>query len=744
MKVTDIDTSNEADPDDASAATCDPDDHGVSWPYSASDLAYVYDTYGGDDYAGGVWSLNAAEETVDAMLATGQHINFVDVNGGQRWIPAAGTTGAAYTECNWYSFAALNDVMQDNWDASSDHDLHSGAVLGVGSGTATAQHWACTYWHFVERARQEADDHDDVVKAVLIDELNHVVDGPDTWLHDRWNAANTTTSDYATEPWSFQNSHWDRDNVEWLADMVDGSYGGPDDDKWGRSESDTGICPSADTLDGADIELWARVNDVAAARHIVPAAILGVPADPDYLYDPSGGGSPTGDYEFLASNGDGMSVSFDLLAPSFTVDPFVANPVWTVNVELLYTKAWSSDTAKQQDIELTVELNGTALHTSPIDLDPVDMESIRRFSHCAGGSVYCATSAWYTTGTNTIELSIAPTGDTDLDQDRTVYLWALRVQYINAVSGVVFYSSSLDGGLPTDSNQGSYTISGSPGAAALAELNDDWRFEDLLDGVVFSHDVTAPYYETAWARFVEHACDHLHNDADDDRAIRCMVDERAQIFDSDYYSAFDLPDTESRLEIGRDHADGVLALYLPMALRNMASDQGRFTDRDPMDSGYEVMVYEPRLTRTILGETHEYMAQVPAGCSGDYDVDVWVDKENDDPEFTWYVDYDDGSTSLVVISHPVEDAGTGGDDYEAEIQDVSPGDYIYAGWYSRGGAAALNDANFVEFAFDHSDPSCALTWTRINDIDPNYTDTEDIYDCIVDAFTGPTTFSCPP
>ena len=752
MKVQGRDGRPSCDPADAT----DTGGTAPTWPYTAAEVARVY----GDPTArdAGIWALPSADDLRDiAVGEQGQDMLIVDVNTQRRWIDRDGSDAARTSGCAWFGLAAIDDVL-DDWNAThTDAAAEVGALFRTGGAEAR---WPCTYLPFVKRLREEAAVHPDVLTTVVLDEADLIVDGPDTVLHDHWQPQGAGVCE--TEPWRCQGAHWAPSNIADLAGMViDGTDLGPalQADAFGRTESDY-TKPVCDThvlpLGGSALDLWARVTDVGAARHVVPAAVLGMPALP--AKDPASAPSSTQDrYRFEA--GDGAAVSFEVDAPSSGL--LGAHPNWKAEVEFLYATGWSDPA---EPLDFSVKVNGTRIDDGSL-LATLDSEQVRRAAPCAGGTS-CTASAWdSTTGaTNTIALKLQATDTTSLDLDRTLYAWALRVRYVDTGTDQAFWSSDASGAaLPGPTDMGSYTTLGSPGSEVLALINAPWRFEDEVNGVVFAHDISADvdgdFDGDAWDRFLAHACAHLHaTQGPGDAPVSCLVDERAQVFDYDDVTAFDLDNLAVRLRAGFDRTDGVLATSLPLGLANLSTGMGRFTDRPPFDASADAMVVEPAQQHSILGETHEYVATVPPGCGGDYTVTATVYAEAAEP-LLWFYAYVDPTDRKFdqYVSQAIDDDPDGARPWESTysdtIQDVAAGDTLTLGWSNDGGGSSVFFASAVQFEAHHAtDPACDLdrpSWSPVNSMDSQACSMQLVYDCIVEAFGDPAGFaacsttSCP-
>ena len=219
--------------------------------------------------------------------------------------------------------------------------------------------------------------------------------------------------------------------------------------------------------------------------------------------------------------------------------------------------------------------------------------------------------------------------------DRNAYVWAVRVRYIDMDTDEVFWNSgyldpdtatyaAVDSCTPNTLGSHAFAQSNSDPHPTDPNLADGFRVTEWLDGVAVTqnHDSSA-FISTAFDRMMEHACDHLHNAYS--TAKGCLVDEAGATYGNGdnsetVYDSYPPADALSRMQVADTHGDGVLSTYLPLAVENVGLGWGRFTERAPLDSSYETLVVEPRLTRTLIGERHEWSWTVPSGCGGDYTV----------------------------------------------------------------------------------------------------------------------------
>ena len=536
----------------------------------------------------------------------------VEVGTRQRWVYGPGEAGAEFGGCPWYALAALDDVAT-SWNRT--HPDRQGEVAAWFDAGAPEYRWPRTYLPFVERLRKEAAKHPGVLTTVIVDELNQMVEGPDTALHEKWNAP--AGVDCVAEPWVCQGAHWTPEQVAYLGTMLSGTYRGLSTDAFGRVETDLGsqaVCDDTGRLlSGNTLALWGRINDVGAARHVVPAAVLGMPADPT----PSGA-----DPGYDLDAGDGAMVRFDLVAPTLSSTVWALHTRWKAELSFLYATGWQY-ADPPLDLDLAATVNGARVDDGTLLVDP-DRERVNLATMCIGGPD-CATSAWSASGgaTNTVRVKLTATATVPHNFDRTAYVWGLRVRYVDTVTGQAFWNTETTsvGTLPRDAVPGAYSGIGTPGGANLATYNAAWRFEEHLDGVVFTHDIAATWNRDAWERFLEHACAWLHETTGRlGQPVGCNVDERVQVSDFDEVSAFDLGEEGTRLRIDLDEADGVLALHPPAALENLSAHRGHFTRRHRFSPDVDGVLVEPTNQETVLGEVHDHVATIPAGCAGDLEA----------------------------------------------------------------------------------------------------------------------------
>lgn len=725
MKVTDTVPANEGSPTGpyvpSASLTCDPAYTGATWPPTVSELDVYYNTStalgaptpafpGGEPlfeplYEQGVWALNDANAMADVLELTGQNLYLADV-GGDHWVPNPGTASAATHECNWLSLAALDDVLERR--QSYGVDIKTGIFLGVG--TTAADDWACDYYKHIGRARQEADLHGNM-RVVYFDELWRTLYQPETNL---WS--------------STAGAHWAAWNVEALWEHVHGNYPGPDIDVFGNISTDGANCPekAVGTLGSADLELWSRMQAPAIPRYVVPSAILGMPADP------AGAGSTDPFYDF--SSGDVARVSWDVSPPPLPPTWQTTHPNWEVVVDFLYASSVGAG-APDQGLELELEVNFQPGSGGAVSLYQLDIYDVHRSRMCilssAGTGAPLCGNAWVTGGMNLLEFDLATTQPTTSHGlDRMVYLWGARVQYIDTDTGQAFATTDLA------LADAAFNVGGSPGGAVYAQPNDFFLVSPWLDGVAIAqHRGSTSFDPDVFDRLVEHTCDFLHSGMGP-YARGCIVDEAGAAFGngatpSTAYNAYAPPDALSRMKSADRHGDGVISTYLPMAVENAGLNAGRFTGRANIDPTYDTMVYEARFTRTLVGETHEWAATVPAGCGGDYTVYRLVEAQAGAPVMWWHVDHlgfriDEGQVNP---SLPTSGSTT--------VIGVSSGDELVVGWESHGGGSSPSATNNVHFVVT---PPAGCTqpfmWTPASSLEAP--EVEDLYDCITGYYVDPT------
>ncbi len=755
VKVTDADPSHEGSPAFSGstyqyswALTCDPDHYRTvsggtpaSWPFTTAELDHYYQTTtptsGGipssePSYDAGVWALNDANSTISVLWSTGQNLYIADVNNAHSYVTTWGEE-AARNHCNWMSWAALNDVLQFRLDSATPNYLptYTGAALGAGGGDLVNR-WACTYRDFIGRARQEGAEHPDIVKVIYFDELWRFMVGPENAI---WHGG----------------AHWTVDNVNALADMVQsGTYGGQDTDYTGATDSS---CPTSHTIAGTQaLELWSRMFSPGIPRYIVPSAMLGVAADPVAV---SGGTGDSSVYGF--EGGDELTVTWTGITDGGTP---TWPATWRVNLEFLYADGDHS-AAAGQGLLLTARVNGTA--TNSIPLFGKETVEIHRGTACLDSSFACAHNVWKrgAARSNTISFTLSTTNtNTDLDVDRTAYVWAVRVNYVDTSTGNVFWTSDflnpdsasysqVDGG--TANTLGSDALAQSNGDAHPTDPNlaDGWRVTDHLDGVaVTQHHGSTQFDSTAFDHLMEHTCDHLQNAFP--TAKGCLVDETGSARGNGttnygtIYASYPTDEAWYRMDSADTWGDGVVSYYLPLSLENVGTNGGRYAERDTLSSGYSTVTYEPRLTRSYIGEVQEWEWTVPSGCAGTYKLDWEVAAETDAPVFEWFVDHNGSGTRSRFDFGDVDTSPANTSGNSTPI--LSVGDTLWVGWESYGGGATLKNTNNVHFVIDSAASPCTpgstgTAWThstRFSDLSgpsvwsgSTLSAAEGLYECII-------------
>lgn len=470
MKVTDSDPANSGD---NVHLACDPADYGYTsgWPYPRSLLETIYQATspgaGAPDYDQGPWDLNSANDTYATMQASGLNLFFADVNGTNQIMVRP--SWEARDECNWLSWAALNDTIdhaQNN--GLSTHDSYTGIFLGPGS--QTEDDWACTDLEFIERARLEAADHPDIVKALLFDELWRLLEAPDhTWGTDGGTPLGATLPD---------GKHWDSSNVDALQEALAGNYLGPDANIYGQVDT---LCrPKASSLSGSTVELWARMIPEGLPRYVVDSAVLGVPKDLAM--------TGSADFDFLA--GQALAVAYEL---PVSVSEWQFMMPLRIELEFLSLNAATVDPALNPGLDLETIVNGTTVDTIALSSrthKDIDSERLCLWSNVSPVPAGCSNSLLvspYVPYTNTLTFNLSATADTDPNTDRIAYVWGVRLHMIDHATDQII--STSDYILPSD---GAYSFHSNavgdfPGAAGIASDNSAWRVRQHIDGVTIAN-----------------------------------------------------------------------------------------------------------------------------------------------------------------------------------------------------------------------------------------------------------------
>ena len=345
--------------------------------------------------------------------------------------------------------------------------------------------------------------------------------------------------------------------------------------------------------------------------------------------------------------------------------------------------------------------------------------------------------------------------------DRTAYVWAVRVNYVNTDTDEVFWSTgyldpdtatyaSLDGGTAGTLGTDAYFQSNADAHPSDTHLADGWRVAEYLDGVaVTQHHQSTQFDRHAFDRLMEHTCDHLENDFATEKG--CLVDQTGSVRGngttySTIYNSFPTDDAWNRMNSADRWGHGTLSYYLPLSLENVGTNGGRYTERGLLDTSYSTVVYEPRLTRSQIGEVHEWEWTVPAGCGGTSSIDRELSVETDAPVLEWFVK----RNSTASQQGPVETAAspTG----STSISGVSAGDSLQVGWKSLGGGASVDHTNNVHFSIDGTTSPCtpastSTTWTHSTDFSDlsgssiwgsfTMSAAEALYECIIRYYQSP-------
>jgi len=344
-----------------------------------------------------------------------------------------------------------------------------------------------------------------------------------------------------------------------------------------------------------------------------------------------------------------------------------------------------------------------------------------------------------------------------------VYIWAVRAEVVDASGAVIDASDFHDmRWLPGPTG---YSLGGSPGVKVLAGDNSSWLPSQWLDGVQIVHDISGDGFDAdaldadAFDVLMENACEWLH-DFEDPK--RCLVEEVAAAFGGDLESgttAYDegmfVPsEMLDRMESGDRWGDGVMGTYLPMEVEHVSAQKGRFGAKQPLDPSYDLLLYEPRLTRSLVGETHEYTTVVPndPDCEGTWTADWKVEAEANAPLLDWHIkqfdstgaqkDEDGGRVQIPDgESAPYVELGT------HDFEHVYAGHTFAFGWEGLGGGAAMRDANDVQLTLTPPATCPTSSWDPTVDwvhgaslAEPMV---EDAYDCVVGFFDG-TPSACGP
>ena len=487
--------------------------------------------------------------------------------------------------------------------------------------------------------------------------------------------------------------------------------------------------------------------DVGVPRYIVPSAVLGIPGEPEYVGESEpGGGWPTdtSGYRFNASNGDTATVSMTIVAPDDSV--LAGHSVWEAQVTFL----WVPAAQQTVDWKLTVEVNSTS--AGGVDLDDEEVKEVH-FTRLDGSAGWDSTTDY----ANAVDISLVLNEDTRLDTDRIVYVWAVRVDYVDTSTGALLWRSEFHN--MTDNATTDYSSSGDPGSELLATDNLSWLITDSLDGVEITHSIDAGDFdsvdEEAFAVMMEQACGSLHDDYSP--PTRCLVEERASANARDVntgataYSLgyFDPPEMLSRMELGDRWGDGVMATMLPWDIENVGAEQGRFAGKETIDAGEDLMLYEPRLTVSLTGEVHTWTLVIPAyaasNCEDTWTIswDVTAESTASNPLFHWYVQQLDSGGSVIDQADDFVDADESGDH---DFAPVYLGQSFVVWWVNLGGGASTEDSNNVQFAIDPPAGCSSLSWDPasnwVHDTSLSEPMVESAYGCVVGYFDGAST-PCP-
>ncbi len=677
------DPAEESPPDECEPAGMGP------WPFQPEDSALVLD-----------WSLYDVEAMVDLSESLNVNLLLMDPSGN-------GAFAAYPNECDWHNLARLDDALEEYNFMSGSYvggtDLHSGGILPLLE-TRTPCHW--DYANQIERFRLEAEEHPNVFRTVLLDETHRRVDTLENALYQ--------SADELWSPAEFAQ----------FAGMIRGN---------------DATDPCGEPAVGAPLELWARMVHASVPRLILPSAIVGRPACPVPLE--VGGACPApGNWAFGA--GDGAQVSWTIPATSGLPVPSFGGgfAVWLeyfVNLSGEDPQLYLGHRVNNQD-RPAEEINGGVRK----NLDIVLVED------CIGGAHCPASPVWNFGGTNKISIGLRAEGGTNKAVDRLATIWAARIVFRDGPVELASYY--LDPDVGTFKAVGNLAVSGGTacGPEALCTTNASQRIGDQIDGITLGHDVTVAHYVqtsegrpgtgdpedpgyTNFDRFLETTCAYLHDPDNwaDGEPRRCIVDERAWVANDAHLTSLSPAAASVRLRAALDHADGALAIQLPMELIDpddtgplespLVGVTGRFTpDRilSPLDlryddgsdtTDYQFMFYEPRLSRPTVGERQWVEVTVPAdpACEGGWEI-FWLEDVEEAFEGPQYYTY--GIAHLLTGPEPLDDllVPVDGDGAVAppvnfqthmiEVPTLMSGDILESGWWLRDDIGGQDDEEAVD------------------------------------------------
>jgi hypothetical protein len=678
------DQAEESPPDECEPAGMGP------WPFQPEDSALVLD-----------WSLFDVEAMVDLSESLNVNLLLMDPSGN-------GAFAAYPNECDWHNLARLDDALEEYNLMSGSYvggtDLHSGGILPM-LPSRTPCHW--DYANQIERFRLEAADHPNVFRAVVLDETHRRVDTLENALFQ------TSTVDL-----------WTSAEFESFSSMIRGN---------GATD------PCGEPRVGAPLELWARMVHASVPRLIVPAAVVGRPACPLALE--AGGACPApGNWAFGA--GDGAQVSW-------VIPPTSGLPVPAFGLSFgVWLEYFVNLSGEDADLYLGHRVNNQDRPAEEINAGDRGNLDIVLVEDCIGGALCSGTPVWNFGGTNKISIGLRAEGGTNKATDRLATVWAARIVFRDGPVELASYY--LDPETGAFKAVGNLAVSGGTacGPETLCTTNAGQRIGDQIDGITLSHDITESHYVqtsesrpgsgepgdpgyTNFDRFLETTCAYLHDPDNwaDGQPRRCLIDERAWVANDAHLDSFSPAEASLRLGAALDHADGALAIQLPMELIDpddsgplespLVGLTGRFTpDRilSPLDlryddgsdtTEYQFMFYEPRLSRPTVGERQWVEVTVPAdpACEGDWEI-YWredVELAFEGPQYYTYgfAHRLSGPQILEDLLIQVDGDGTPASpihfqNHWSEVAALEAGEIIEFGWWLRDDLGDVLDEEAVD------------------------------------------------
>jgi hypothetical protein len=603
--------------------------------------------------------------------------------------------------CDWHNLSALNDEIEATlaelpegtppiftglilrpWvpalDANSDVPGNQ-PTLDYGWYTSGDAAHACRYRDAIVRGRQEAAEHPDIHRVVIIDELFRFVRGPDHyWPEAAWPPAAVGVLGALAREASpgAQRALCD--------DVLDTKWNG-------------GVAPvQLDTEPGYDpalalttapeepVELWARMHAASVPRLVVPSVIIGVLGAPPV-------GAPVAGADHQLAPGEAVQAWWNVWTrPSDTRLDWDHVRIW---VDLLV----NLNTNQGDDgARLIVSINGVDQPALTLNQDVGGKASIqyaRAVVRMGMGGAPPGPWGIDEFQPNRVEVRIERASDWTRDSDVTATVFGGRVtlEQIDPSAPFTVVQTYVHALEPAAANFGVFGTPGmaTPGpvacgggaadlTAAICTDNSAFLVGDQLDGVSIAHDLvfdwaiqgpgTGMPYSAAWSRFIEHTCRTLWKRPGS--PTRCVVDERQWLAEVNNLGLLNYDDAVHRIKMGRERGDGEINTFLAIELADAglvygsaggppppaAAYAGRFDGREPywdyrdvngsMGARYTAaeftraglfLNYLPRFAKPQHGErqtwTYTWDHAADPDCNGVWEIGYHVHGSEDRPTY---------------------------------------------------------------------------------------------------------------